>query len=77
MAIENVYKIDYLKETLYLHHDKRFFSSCAQCKLTRPSCGDVCLLGGTRKHVGAIQRHSWLKIIARWWRYRRTGKYAK
>lgn len=72
-----VTKIDYLKETLFAYPDNKRMSSCAQCKLRKPFCNDVCLLGGPLKHIGAIKRHSWFKIIVRWLRHLLTGTYAK
>lgn len=72
-----VYRLDYLRQTLFLHHDRRHVNGCHDCQLSRPQCGQVCLEGGTRKHVGAIRKYSWFKIIIRWFRHLITGKYTK
>lgn len=52
-------------ETIYLNHDKKHLTSCQQCKLHKPSCGDICMTAGTRYHVSKVIRYSWFKSILR------------
>jgi len=72
-----VYRLDNLRHTLYLHPDRKYVRGCQDCKLRRPECDQICLKGGTRKHVAAIVNYRWYQVIARWFRHLRTGKYTK
>lgn len=64
--IEGLYKADFLTETLILDKDNTYFTSCAQCVLQKPSCGDICLCGGPLKHVHRRIKYNWRQICRRY-----------
>lgn len=59
---------DFLQETIHITKDDKFFSSCAQCLLDKPKCGDICLTAGTRYHVSKVVRYPWYKVVIRFFR---------
>ena len=59
---------DFLTETIYLNHDKKHLTSCQQCQLQKPSCGDLCLTAGTRYHVSKVIKYNRWQIVLRFFR---------
>lgn len=59
---------EWLDHSIVIEKDDRNFSSCAQCLLDKPECGDICMTAGNRYHVGKVIRYTWYQQIVRFFR---------